>query len=381
MASILLVWPAGEAQAKLPENCIERLESKSQMLIDRVASEVARNHSRLENHYGGMKGAWQEFVRYFRGAWAAECLETYPQHKERYNAWLAEHAQPVSNAAAAKMSEVCTAHTDALIAKSKQELEGYLARGAEDQVLINARTFEGHLQRPIVAGCKAASAKVREIRESYLPALRSRAKIARLSQSFSGRIFNIEKTLREAEVAFASKGKSLAPAPGVLTGSQGMADFGNALEACSKDVGELRKLGAEDAYTFANKQMQPPSRLPPGTSWNAPAGRASITLRDAEVLCAENLAGLSELFAKAKTHNEKYQAQRAKAWEKANIKGAGMRKVYNANGKRWPKIENLGSKVIWTYRSYTTGALTHECKEYVFSRGGALKTRKTRLCN
>ncbi len=369
------------AEAKLPETCIDRLESKSQMLIDRVASEISRNHSYLENHHSGIQGAWQEFVRYFRGAWAAECLETYPQHKERYNAWLAEHAQPVSNAAAAKMGEVCTAYTESLITKGQKELEEYLDRGAEDQVITNARSLEGHLKRPIVVSCKATSALVRDVTENYIPDIRNRAKLARESVSFSGSVFNIDKTLSQASRAFASKGTNLEPAPGVLTGSQGMADFGRALERCSGDVAKLRSSGAADDYVLTNRQLQPPPRLPPGTTWKAPEGRASMTLKQAEVLCATHVAGLSELFAKAKTHNEKYQAQRAKAWEKANLKGAGMRKVYQANGKRWPKIENLGSKVVWTYRSYTTGALTHECKEYVFSRGGALKTRKTRLCN
>lgn len=370
-----------DANAGLPENCIDRLESKSGALIGSVSSEISRSHGRLENHYSGVQGAWKEFVRYFRGAWAAECLETHPQHKERFNAWLATNAQPVSDAAGVKLSELCTAYTDQLIQKSTEKLDDYLAQGSEAQVLTNARSFEGHLKRPIVAECKATREKVKNITDTYLPAIRNRAKLDRASQSFASRIFLVDTVLTEATVAFASKGVNLVEAPGVLTGSQGMADFGRSLQTCVDEAETLRSFGANGTYELKSPRHQPPSRLPPGVQWKTPEGRASMTLVEAEALCRDNVGGLTELFERAKTHNEKVMAQRAKAWEKQNLKGAGMRKVYAANGKRWPKIENLGSSVVWTYRSYTTGALTHECKEYVFSRGGALKNRKTRLCN
>ena len=370
-----------EASAALPENCIDRLESKSGALISNIQSEMSRSHSRLENHYSGVQGAWKEFVRYFRGAWAAECLATHPQHKERFNAWLAANAQPVSNAAGAKLSEICTAYTDQLIQESTEELDAYLAQGSEAQVLTNARSFEGHLKRPIVAECKETRDKVKKITESYLPTIRNRAKLDRASQSFASRIFLVDSVLNEAAVAFASKGASLVEAPGVLTGSQGMADFARSLETCVDEAAKLRSFGADSSYPLKSPRHQPPTRLRAGVSWTAPEGRASMTLAEAEALCKDNVAGISDLFEQAKKHNEKVMAQRAKAWEKENLKGAGMRKVYAANGKRWPKVENLGSSVVWTYRSYTTGALTHECKEYVFSRGGALKNRKARLCN
>jgi hypothetical protein len=75
-------------------------------------------------------------------------------------------------------------------------------------------------------------------------------------------------------------------------------------------------------------------------------------------------------------------AKRRAGWAKKNVRGEAMEKVFQANHRVMPAVEDLGDAVVWKYRSIKTGDLLHTCKEYVFNGGGSrLKSRRVFACN
>ena len=378
----LLLSMATPAAAALPENCIQRAVDKSEQLLVSIEGELGRNHSRLENAYSSLRAKWTEFAQYFQGAWVKECLDTYPQHRETFNKFLAERATPIMHKVRERLITVCTTYSNEHISAHKTKIDELFAAGRTGEIEGELRRLENLItKKEMVAKCKPLDDEKKAIVDEYIPQTRKKVAMGKATGGTAFAYFRVESAYRQTKEALASKGKTMKPAPDVIAGAgQGASDFRRTIETCTDGVAKLRDAGAGDDYALNNQQHQQPKRMPRGSKWKAPAGPASATLAEAEALCREVANNIDELAEKARAHNDKLHQMQMKAWEKANVKGSGMRRVYNENKKRQPEVENLGSKIVWTYRSYTTGALMHECKEYVFSKGGALKNRRVYAC-
>ena len=91
--------------------------------------------------------------------------------------------------------------------------------------------------------------------------------------------------------------------------------------------------------------------------------------------------GLAAFLDKVVQHNADINKAWRDDWRAKNVKGSAMKKVFAERAERIPRVEDLGSKVVWTYRSYTTGAVFHECVNYTFDgSGNNVLNREVRRC-
>lgn len=114
------------------------------------------------------------------------------------------------------------------------------------------------------------------------------------------------------------------------------------------------------------------------------AGRGKIDCADKSTWPQGKSASRIERMCKKKEERSARSAERLerrKAWKQEHAKSKDMQKVFEANRMIIPREENLGSQIIWMYRSKGNRDLLAQCKEYVFRSSGKLKSRRVYRCN
>jgi hypothetical protein len=283
-----------------------------------------------------------------------------PDIKARYNEFLKDRATPVMAEVGERMKEVCTAVTREKVSARKAKVEEYATQGNQKMAQKEVEYLKKEVEKnPIVSRCSPMKEELAKLVNEEMPALVKRAGDNEDLRILAGYYPNIARGWNDAQSAF----KDQTEAPGFLEGSQGSSDFKRAVAQSLAAVQKLESNGTS------------------GNTLVTTLGNQQVSLDVAAKLVKTVNGELDSLIAKVKTHNENLRKGQRKAWEDKNLKGEMMKAVYEQNNKRIPKQENLGDTLIWTYRSYTTGALFHDCKEYTFNGDGStLVNRRVFAC-
>ncbi len=359
LTSLLLGAFSAPALAGLPANCIDRLVSKSENYLVEVEKAVQKKSSRAENDLNRVRKTWGEFARYYQGKWAADCMAAAPENKGRYNEFLKNRATPVMHLARERSEEICSNEGSRIIAEGMAKIDQAIADNNQGQAESQIRFLEMKLKKKdMLAKCRPIKDRVASLLQTELPNLRANAGNIKHINAVGRNYPLVNRMLGDVDKAFADQQK----AP--LEGKQSQIDFRNAVSSCVAGAKALDVVGF-DANGVVTTQ-----------------GSEAVSLAQARKPCeAAEARGLEQLFAKVEEHNERYRKEWRAKWEQKHLKGEAMKKVYAANNRHLPRVEDLGTMVVWTYWSHTTGHLFAECNGYSFDGSGdRLVSRKVYAC-
>ena len=347
------------ANAKLPAKCIDRLINKSENMLEKVTDAIKHDDRLPANDYMQLSKYWGEFNTYVKSKWTQDCYAAATENKDKYYKFYNDNARPIMHKALARQSELCSRVTESIINSGMKEINIEISRnstsGAEGR--ISALEFKLK-QKPIILSCPPVKDKIASLLNDELPMLRNNLNAMKQINKIRYNYKNIVGPWDEAQLAF--KEKNLAPNFGV----QNQVDYKNALHACLEAVNELEKINFDNAKLmtiFKGKK---------------------IVLSDIKNDCIKiKEFGLKAFFDKVNKHNKEYWSKWKNNWVEKHIKGDAMLKIFKENKEISPVVKDIGKSILWSYRSYTTNHLFHNCKIYTFDvTGTILISLKKVLC-
>jgi hypothetical protein len=358
LVPVVFTWLVSTAaQAALPANCIDRLISKSEGYLKDVEGAIAEPVKNPTNHFNKVDKAWNEFQKYYTGNWANECMAVVPENKTRFNQFLGQRATPVSEKARDSLFQTCTLVSRGVIDKRKTAIETAAAEGNQSAVDAAVKYLQVDIQKnPIVSRCKPVAGEIQALLAKS-GEYKAQAGSQKLKNDLDETYGRIEKVWSAAQDAL----KAGKEAPDFLTGEQGQNDFRRQIERCAASSTELLSQNGGGEVMIQSPKGEVPAK-------------------QVAVFCQMAQKDLGSLVAKVTAHNKKLVTEARAGWVQKNVKGGDMPAVFKENKERIPDQENLGSQIVWTYRSYTSGDLFSQCKEYTFDAGGKLLNRKTQAC-
>lgn len=345
--------------AALPANCIDRLKQESERKLQSVESSLDEINKSQENQFNNIDKTWREFAAYYKGNWAMECVKVVPENEADFNVFLKDRATPLLHRVGARMKELCTAISRERIGAHMDEIHKYASEGNAKVASKKVEFLKKEIEKnKIISRCSPMKDELARLMDVEIPTILGQAQLAGEMKTITSYFPNVVSTWNSAQAAFEKKTE----APGYLEGKQGQTDYSNAVEKSLASIQALQKGGmkAESALVTVDGK--------------------SMSLGEASQLATQISAGLGDLFSRVEAHNKQLEKEGRAAWENAHVKGEGMTAVFRENKKRIPATEDLGSQVIWTYRSYTSGNLFSDCKEYVFKADGSLLSRRVYKC-
>ncbi len=347
------------ARAALPANCIDRLKQESERRLQSVERTLNETNKSQENQFNKIDKNWRDFAMYYKGNWAMECVKVIPENEAAFNTYLKERATPLLHRVSARMKELCTAISRERIGQRLDEIHKYAAEGNAKVASKKAEHLRKEIEKnKIISRCSPMKEEVARLLDVELPTILGQAELASEIKTVTTYLPNVVNTWNRAQAAFEKKNE----APGYLEGRQGQTDYSNAVEKCRASMDALKKGGMKSESALVTIDGK------------------SLTLGDATQLVEDISSSLGTFYARVEAHNKQLEAEWRGKWESSNVKGEGMIAVFRENKKRIPAVEDLGTQVIWTYRSYTTGSLFHDCKEYIFKPDGELLNRRVYKC-
>ncbi len=335
--------------AKLPANCIDRLVDKSEQHLKELEETLAIESKKTVDHFTALDNKWKEFAGYFKGAWAKECLDVVPKNLETFNNFQEKHITPMWQAVGVKLRELCSAATQERIDYRVGNIKKFISKGNQRNAEREFNAFKQEIsQKPYIARCTPKKEELEKLVSIEIPGLLGDAGSQDELNVLANNFPMVAKGWNTAQEALAAQ----IEAPGYLTGTQGQTDFRNAVNKCLKAIKTLRAAGKTETTPITFRDG------------------GSATLGEITSLINKTASDLDGFFARIVQNNKEFRGKSRQAWIDANVHGSAMKDIFTSNKKIIPRVEKMGNTIMWKYRSYTTGAIFHECKEYVFDASG-----------
>jgi len=346
------------ARAKLPPECVERFESKVDGHVGAI-DEAMNSRGRLADIGNKLLLVRGEALRYIKGNWAKDCADAAPENRERMNGYIQTKLVPALETLAKGFVGVCVKYGKERIAERTKAMEKAASTGKPGVIDAQISYLETTLRRDgVLKMCKPIQAEVARLKDGRFAELKREAQIVRAKKKLAACALPVKRWEKVAKgLADGKKGKLYEIAV------PDERDIKREVEVCQTVIDDALGLGLE------------------ASSLVAPIDRANRPLPEVTDIIARLSADPPALIARIRKHNAKWKKWYLGKWTRENIRGSGMRKVYKAYGVDvLPRVRDLGSRIVWTYRtSYSNRALA-ECEEYTFSKKGSLKSRRAYGC-
>lgn len=342
---VFLLASTSTADAKLRPDCINRAISKMDGQMKTLEKDLGKNYRSAENKYNRINMGWLEFARYFRGNWVKQCLAAAPGNRDKLNAFLKSRATPVGKKVRVALDESCVAYSRAKLGAKIEKVKKAAAAGKEKVVKKQLQFIDSDVRRyKIITNCKPMKQEIAALKGQGQQFQQQAAAMAGM-KILGAAYKSVAKGWNGAQAAFKNKTE----APAYLQGGQGQRDYSSFVQKCVSAAADLE-----------SKKVAASTALP----------NQGVTFGEAAALCKKVNGQLAAFLDKVVQHNAAVNQAWRDDWKNKNVKGSAMKKVFSDRAERIPRVEDMGSKVVWTYRSFTTGALFHECVNYTFDSSG-----------
>lgn len=349
---------AGAARAEPAEpSCLTAVETRATHLLFDVTLQLERH----QVSWTGEFEALGEVVSAYRAHVASEstraCLDSSSALANRFERWQMRHARPTLDDADERLGKLCSRHTLDIIGGARRAIDKALAAQRLAVASDRADSLEDTLTTDsIVLRCEATRARVADMVSDYIPSVRAKVALPRVADELRETYATVADPWSSAKAALATSGRSIEQAPAALATAGGQSAFRARLERCGRLASSLRSLGAGADFELAT------------------ASGDAVSLADAEAKCRAIAGHANTVFADVERHNAEYTETQRKLWERRNIKGWGMQKIYNELGRPLDVSKPTLGAIRWLYRDGDT------CARHSFSTRGKHLSERAVAC-
>ncbi len=341
--------------------CLRDAQKKVSRLSFNLDFAVQRRTDLTEQRFIKIDNAYRALRKFLTSDALKKCLRTHPRQGKQFSTWRRKHIDPAMASALAEQNQTCTVHGEYVISQAKAKVAQAFASGHPKQGVALANQLAKTLKnRRLLSSCIPLDEVRKELLTNYVPQVRADAAIPKIISNMSAAYFSATKTYQRALSALTTSGKSMRAAPITLTTKLGYRAYQNTIAKCLESGRALQNLGAKSDLALGETDT-------------------AVTLQSAFARC-EQMHGNTQLRAKVIAHNKRHEQVTRKKWERINLKGWGMTKLYRERGKPL-SVARRGKTIIWSYASGPAKVTHIPCTGYLFSQRGKLMGQVKSRCN
>ncbi len=338
--------------ARAQSDCGAQVRDRAMRVIFDVSQALAQRTALPEDEYTELRGAIADWDALTGSHELVACAERTPGFTRWWNGWVRRYADAPVHQARARIAALCAPQVRSYLRRQIETTEAALARAELARARALASETEIQLRsRDLFRTCPGTRDEVAHELDVTIPAIYDRVALPTVLRQLATTYRGARQPWDAAVADLRGPADSVVAASVLLASPEGRAALRRNLDACTHAGAMARQLGATDATAVPE------------------AGASMSEVEDwCRTTAGDNASVLARVADRVKTR-DRIERER---WERYQIDGWGMRKVYQALG-RPDRVSRRNGRTEWLYGGAT-------CTTYVFGAHGRELSRSTRPC-
>jgi len=352
-AATTLLAQSRPAHAQI--RCTAQIRDRATRAIFSVSEALEQRTGLLEDEYTRLRGATAEWRALASSPQLQACAKVSPPFDRWWRNWVRRFAEHTLQQAGERLAELCAPQVRSYLRRRIDLTEEALDRGD----LARARALAGGTEialrsRDLFRTCQPTRDEVAHDLDVTIPQIYDRVALPTVLRDMASSYIRSRGPWNAAIADLSAPPDRVADASKQLASAAGVATLRHDLAKCERGAAIARELGATDHTRVA---------LP---------GDDQATVGAVDSWCRATADSSDSVLSRIATRVDNYNRLERERWERYQIDGWGMRKVYRALG-RPEAIVRHGARTEWRYRG-------KQCIVYVFGAHGREISHTSNAC-